>query len=396
MLRIAVVTPLFPTEAEPYRGIFNYRTVRALQALAEVEVFCPRAAYPRWSVMEPRKFRFRRPDPRFSPAGVRVRYIEYPALPFFTRWVNSRMCARALRAPLAAARPDLILAYWVHPEGYGATMVGKQLGLPVVLGAMGSDLRCIPGQMARYQVKRALSCSSMVLTVSEDLRRCAIQLGAPADRVKTVLNGCDSFVFRPAERAAARAELGVSAESQLILFVGRLQPVKGITELLEAVARLASSHPFLELACIGEGTLATQLSARAAHRDLAGRVLFLNSQPPERIARWLAASNLLCLPSHSEGCPNVVLEALSCGRPVVASDVGGIPELVNETCGRLVPPRNVVLLADALAEAINRPWDEAVVARKFSRGWDRVAEETCQACLTVMEHNRRERAAPGG
>ncbi len=107
------------------------------------------------------------------------------------------------------------------------------------------------------------------------------------------------------------------------------------------------------------------------------------------MARWVAASNLFCLPSHAEGLPNAVIEALASGRPVVASRVGGIPELVDSECGILVPPQNPSALADALSEALARPWDELAISSKFRRGWDQVAIETERILIEALEGDTR-------
>ena len=238
--------------------------------------------------------------------------------------------------------------------------------------------------LTRSAVRRA----SFVLTVSEELRQRAIGLGVSPERARTIMSGCDSSVFRMADRAQARLELGLPPDAQLILFVGRLEPLKGIQELFDALARLVPSYPRLELACIGENFLEGRLQARAAEDGLNGHVRFLGPRTASEIARWLAASNLLCLPSYSEGCPSVVLEALCCGRPVVASRVGNIPELVDARCGILVPPADGERLAEALSEALLRPWDEAEIAARFHRGWDDVAEETYEVCCSVVEQRR--------
>jgi glycosyltransferase involved in cell wall biosynthesis len=97
----------------------------------------------------------------------------------------------------------------------------------------------------------------------------------------------------------------------------------------------------------------------------------------------MRAADVFCLPSYSEGCPNVVVEALACGRPVVATKVGGIPELVNETCGMLIPPRNAGELAKALDRALSKPWDSEEIARTFTRSWETVAAETLAVCRKV-------------
>ena len=102
------------------------------------------------------------------------------------------------------------------------------------------------------------------------------------------------------------------------------------------------------------------------------------------VAQWMAASNAFCLPSYSEGCPNVVVEALACGRPVIACDVGGIPELVDDTCGVLLPPQDPDRLAGAIRATLDRPWDEALIARKAKRSWEDCARETMDVLNLVL------------
>jgi glycosyltransferase involved in cell wall biosynthesis len=98
----------------------------------------------------------------------------------------------------------------------------------------------------------------------------------------------------------------------------------------------------------------------------------------------MTASNVFCLPSHSEGCPNVVLEALSCDRQVVATAVGGVPELINKDCGYLVPAGNVGVLADALAKSLQSDPEPGSISQRFQRGWDKVAEETFESCTRLL------------
>jgi len=263
-------------------------------------------------------------------------------------------------------------------------LAGAELGVPVIVKCLGSDLRVIPDALSRSLVKSTLQRASFVLTTSEDLRRCALHLGATEARTRTIRNGCDSAVFHPTDRLEARRSLGVDADAELVLFVGRLVAVKGIGELLDAVRKLRAKHPKLRVACIGEGVLEQELHSAAADPAIAEHVTFLGRKPPEEVARWLAACDLLCLPSYSEGCPNVVLEALFCGRPVVASDVGGVPELVDSGCSILVPPRDSTRLAEAIDVALHRTWDAAAISRHYGRSWDDVGRETFEVCQTVL------------
>ena len=381
-MRLAVVTSYFPIREQPHRGHSAYQTLRAMRGM-DIEVFCPLTVYPSW--FQPRNFPYLRADPDYSPPDLRAHYLEYPGLPVLSRPFNGFTCARHLVPHLRKFQPDVILNYYVYPEGYAAVSAGRNLGVPVVVGAIGSDLNRIPDTASRWLTRMTLRRASFVLTVSRHLREQAIRLGAVRDRVRAVLNGCDTSIFHLADRRAARAELGLDPGCALIVFVGWISPTKGLGELLEAVIRLAPSHGNLQLACLGEGNFRGELEQRARAAGLERRVRFPGHCDPSQVARWIAAANVFCLPSYAEGLPNAVIEALACGRPVVASQVGGIPELVDSECGILVPPRNAEALAEALHQSLSRPWAEVAVSNKFRRGWAQGAMETEQICMEAVE-----------
>lgn len=379
-MRIAVVTPLSPTVAEPYRGLPIIRTVSALRDYANVGLFW---LQPRFRIVRPSSFLASESLAIDSLPGVPMQYITYPAVALLSRPFNGYVGARSLYNPVRRFWPDVILAYWLYPEGLSAVRVGRCLRIPVVLGARGSDLRFLPGPMSRQQVRTALRGCSMLLTVSDELRSVALNQGLAPEQVRTVANGVDKDDYRPRDRLDARAELGVPQDAEIVLFVGRLHPVKGLGDLLEAIRSLRHRRPKLRLVVIGTGPLSQGLSRRAS-TELQGQMDLLGHQAPAAVSIWLAASNLLCLPSISEGCPNVVLEALLSARPVVASAVGGIPEMVDENCAILVPPRNPARLAEALDQALSREWDPSAFSKRCGRTWRDVGRETYEACVAVL------------
>ena len=380
-IKIAAVTSYFPTAEGSYQGHSVFHTFRYLKELAEVEVICPSAMYPPipWT-----KFQrsYAEPIP-YQPPGFRASYFRYPAIPFLTRPINGLVCQRYLDAYIRRARPDVILNYWLYPEGFAAVRAGQALGVPVIVGSIGSDLRRIRDRFTRTLVRRTLKAADGVITVSEDLRRLAIGLGARPDKVTTILNGSDPSVFRPGDRDEARYELGASPQDEVILYVGSLFRAKGVAELVAAFGSLTASHPRARLVCIGDGPCRGEMTRRAAAAGVEPRVTMLGRQPSETVAKWMRAADVFCLPSYSEGCPNVVVEALACGRPVVATEVGGIPELVKSGCGILVPPRQSEPLRAALDCALARFWDVRAIAGTSRRGWKEVAEETLAVCQTV-------------
>jgi len=230
--------------------------------------------------------------------------------------------------------------------------------------------------------------ATFVVTKSEHLRLRAIQMGIDSQKVRTVRNGCNPEVFHLADRGTARAQLGIDDKAELVLFVGRLDGKKGIGELLDAFASLARRRPNLRLAYVGDGSGGEHLRTKAKHLSLQDRVLLLGACSSQTVAQWLAAANVLALPSYTEGYPNVVIEALSCGRPVIATNVGGIPELVHEKSGILIAPRDARALAKAIESAMGRNWDERSISDEFHRDWDEAADELLHICELAVQQGR--------
>lgn len=390
-LKVTVVTPIFPIPAQPYRGHSEYEIVLALSKHADVNVICPFPRYPKWF---PPHFDYRHPDLSYSPVGVKTQYFEYPALPGVTRCINGLVCAKYLEPYLRESRPHVACNFWIYPEGYATVAVARKLGIPSIVCSIGSDLNRSADPVSKWQTKLAMKRATFVITKSEHLRERAIQMGINADKVRTVRNGCNPAVFHLADRGAARVELAVNDRAELVLFVGRLDAAKGIFELLDAFGSLASSRPNLRLAYVGDGPGAKQLRSKAIGLGLRDRVSLVGSCSSQKVARWLAAANVLALPSYREGYPNVVIEALSCGRPVIATDVGGIPELVDESSGILVAQRDSRALATAIQTAMERNWDEQSISVQFHRSWDEAADDLIRVCELAVQRRAEEWRLP--
>jgi glycosyltransferase involved in cell wall biosynthesis len=230
-----------------------------------------------------------------------------------------------------------------------------------------------------------------LFTVSDDLRRKAITLGAHPERTLTVLNGCDLSIFHPRNRAEARLKLGIDPTSQAIVYIGRMDVKKGLRELVEAAVSLRPQRANLHVYLIGVGPDKQLIESAIQANNAAGYIHALPGCAFDNVAVWMAAADLITLPSYMEGCPNVVLEALASGRPVVATNVGGIPEILCDECGRLVPPCDAGALAQALASVLDRTWDAEVISAHGSRSWETVASEL----LKVFESLVNARAKGG-
>ena len=384
LMRLLIITSQFPIAGEPNRGRPVFQTVRELAKRATVRVLSPVAVYPR--LLQPKSYLARAPGDNPVAAEVDVRYVRYGAIPALTRPFNGHLAARAIAGEAAAFAPDVVLSYWLYPDAFAAQRVARRLGVPFVAGARGSDIR-VRDAISRRLTQGVVRGARRLLVVSADLGRLAVSdYGGDPARVRVIPNGCDAAIFHPRERGPAREALGIPQDAELLLYVGRLVPEKGLRELLDACVMLRKDRPRLALVLVGDGPMRAELEARISGEAPFARLA--GAQAPESVARWFAASDLLALPTYSEGHPNVLVEALASGRPAVTTPVGGIPEVVDDSVAILVPPRTVEPLRDALAQALDRDWDEAALGARFSRDWSQVAGDTLKACEEALAEAR--------
>jgi len=372
-MKIAVVTRYFPSSAEPWQGRSAYQTLRVLAREADVRVFFPNAAYTSW--LKPRSRSYDKLDPSYGPPDVQVSYHDYPALPLVSRPMNGWMAARVLLPHVRSFAPDLIFSCFLYPDAYAALSIGKALEVPVVAMSIGSDINRIGDPISAMHTRTVLRESDFVVTVSGDLRAKAVSMGASPQKTRAIINGCDLSVFHVLNRLEARQKLHVDPAAEAVVYIGRMDVKKGLRELVEAAASLHDERPNLHVYLVGEGPDRTIIESDIQARNAAGYIHALQSCAPDDVAVWMAAADLVTLPSYMEGCPNVVLEALACGRPVVATNVGGIPEILSDDSGLLVPPRDPVALAQALASVLDKSWDAAAISTRGSRSWNAVAAE---------------------
>jgi teichuronic acid biosynthesis glycosyltransferase TuaC len=386
-LRLAIIVEAFPVAADSVAGLAVFDIVREFQQIADVTVYYCRAGYFGASHTTPN---------RTATHGIPVYNVYFPAIRLFSRPFNGRNCADRLTPLLQEHRPDAILAFYLYPQGYAGVLAARKLNIPAVLVALGSDVRQIPDAITRFLTMRAVRRADCILAVSEDLRLRTIAMGVPPDRVHTVMNGRNSSVFHLRDRSLARQELQIPAGAGLVVFVGRLVPVKRLDDLLSAARILALTHSSLQIVCIGDGPCLAKLTQSVRRQRLTEVVRFIGTKSPPEIAKWLAACNVFCLPSQSEGSPNVIFEALACGRPVVASEVGGIPRLVDSQCGILVKPKAPAALAQALQTALSTTWDETAIASRLNRTWRDMVEEIHHHALNaIVAHQSTAETAAG-
>jgi glycosyltransferase involved in cell wall biosynthesis len=355
-MRVLAMTNLYPNPFQPNRATFNRHQFRILAERHPVRVIAPilwtdeRAARRNGHPPLP-------PDRRVMLDGLTVDHPRYVYTPKVGRRWYGRWFAWSVRKAFETAvvehRPDVVLAPWAYPDGWAAVRLARRFNLPVVIQCHGSDVLALDQHPARKRLTaEAVAAAAGVVAVSRDIADHLAALGVPADRVRVILDGVDRSVFCPGDQAEARRRVGVSPGEPMLLFVGGLLPVKAVDVLLNAAARLVADGTPVRLLVIGDGPQRTKLQSLAAELGLGERVRFVGAIPHADLPDWYRAADLFVLPSHSEGVPNVLLEASACGTPWVASNVGGIPEIAHLGVSRRVPPNRPEELANAIRDAL--------------------------------------------
>lgn len=382
-MRVLWVTNLFPNCQEPNRGIFNYHISRELQNYCDITIIAPVPWFPKMKFLK--RFgswsRTSQLPEKEKVKGFDVyhpRYIVIPGLFGFLHGFSLYYSIRRMvRNLIKKQNFDLIHAHWVFPDGVAAVRVARQMNLKVMVTAHGSDINLYSGYLLRrIQIRKALQRADSISAVSPELRQSIIELGIPDQRAKFIPNGVDPDQFKPDDQMSCRRQLGLPLDARIILFAGALVPVKGLEYLLEAAAQLKSGYSNLFIAIVGEGPLYQFLIHKTEELHLREMFIFFGSKPHDDIPLWINACDLFCLPSLSEGWPCVIMEALACGKPVVASRVGGVPNIINDQNGYMFAPKNVKDLAQSLEKALGRSWDPERIRGGLDRfSWKASAEQ---------------------
>jgi len=376
MLRILTLSTLFPDASRPTFGVFVERQTLGLAARegVEVEVVAPLGLPPFPLSLGPRHRALRRLPQCETWKGAIVHRPRFASLPKLPALAPAAM-ARALLPRLREIRErfpfDVIDAEFFWPDGPAAMQLSAALGIPFSVKARGNDIHYwagVPG--CTGQIVAAGHAAGGVLAVSAALREVMIGFGMPADRIAVHQTGIDRDRFRPVERVAAKAGLGVSGP--LVVTVGALIRRKGQALAIDAIAKL----PGVAMLMVGAGPDRGRLEAIIRGKGLADRVRLLGARPHAELPGLMAAADILLLMSTSEGLANVWVEALACGTPIVIGDVGGAREvLTSRNAGRLAK-FDAAAVADAVRDVLADTPDQEAVRHTVDRfSWDRNAQE---------------------
>jgi glycosyltransferase involved in cell wall biosynthesis len=371
-MQTLIISSIFPNNREPAKGTFVIDQVSELSRLCALKVIAPVP----WSLPVrniEKWYMFSKVAKTEIIKGIETYHPQYLIIPKFFRSLYGYFyflgiigCVRKI---CKSSKFDIIVAYFAYPDGFAAALLAKLFKKPLIIYALGSDINVfIKSKIKRFLTKFAFRTATRIIAVSNDLKGKIINLGIEEPKVTVIPNGVDVSKFMPMDKYSCRERLSLPQDKKIILFVGAIREVKGVKYLIEAFAELIKNRDNkVFLAIVGDGELKETLENRIINSGLAGKVKTEGAKLHNEIPIWINACDVFCLPSLSEGCPNVVLEALACGKPVVATKVGGLPEIiVSEEYGILVPPRSPHELANALRMAIAKEWDPQVLRKKIN------------------------------
>ncbi len=386
---------MYPNPSDARLGVFVEEQVKALSRCCQIKVvaptpwFLPLKFFKKWYVYT----RIPVHEIRNDIEVFRPRTIVFPkrilfSLLGFTSFISLLGCVRGMGRNLAF---DLIHAHTAYPDGFGAALLARTLKLPVVVTLHGSD---VTANFKRYLWRSlglwALSKADQVMAVSHALRTTVVeQYGADGDKIRVIPDGVDVSRFIPMARAEVLNRLGLQNEGSIVLYVGAIKRSKGIDYLLKAAGRLVETvDRRVKFLLVGEGDYERQAKLLAERLGITDAVDFVGNRPNQEIPMWMNACDVLVLPSLSEGFGVVLIEAMACGKPVIATTCGGPEDIVNPDNGILVPPGDEAALSRALREVLNgRHYFAPQKIREYAveeYAYDRIASRILEVYRQVL------------
>ncbi|MDO6506845.1 glycosyltransferase [Colwellia sp. 4_MG-2023] len=278
-----------------------------------------------------------------------VPFFQFFSLMFLIPWMKKQQVSA-------------LMASWGFPDAVAASMVNKFLHLPFFVKVHGTDVNENIKFSGRTRLMRYwLNKAERIFCASKALADELSQRGIDKSKLRVNYNGVNPKIFYPTETKSPR---------QSFVFVGSLITTKGVNELLSAIIICKQTCPDITLDILGEGPMKSALIDKINEHNLNDTIKLYGSVPLPRVADFIRNASVLVLPSYREGVPNVLLESFACGTPVIATRVGGIPEVVNNNVGILVDEKNSKQLANAMISALNKDWcSEKILAHAAQFDW---------------------------
>ena len=393
-MKVLVFTSLYPNNVWPNHGVFIKERMTQFAQFdgCEIKVVAPVPYFPSALRLNWR-WKFSQIALREIRDSVEVYHPRFLIPPKLGMIFYGLLMALASITTIREIRKefdfDLIDAHYVYPDGLAAIFIGFLFKRPVVVSARGSDINLygtLPfiRKLLQYTLRRAVR----VIAVCQALKKAMVSLGVSQEKIEVVPNGVDTSKFYCVPKHEARQRLGLPADKKIVLSVGGLIPRKGFDLLIQAVAILLSGSEMrnLHLVIAGEGPSRDHLTRLASALGCGNTVQFAGAIPHQQLYLWYSAADCFCLASSREGWPNVILESLACGTPVVATDIWGVPEVINSGAVGLLTQRTEGAIADGILVALRKEWyADDLVEYANSHTWKCTASAVREVFISVLD-----------
>lgn len=386
-IKVLISSSIFPNNIEETKGIYIFHQARALSKICSVKIVAPIPYFPKYIKLGSYQHYNKIPIQQ-KIHGLEVFHPRVPVIPKFGRCLYGFLYYLGQRSFykkfIPKYKPDVFLSFWAYPDGFANVMFARNFHIPHFLGGRGCDINNANNDMLKRNMTTwALNKSCKVLSVSKAMKDTMISLGVPSKKIAVIPNGLnDNFVS--IKRTPLEAKRGDN--SKTILYCGRFSQEKGVEYLIKACNILRLRKVNFKLLMIGSGPLKKVFEEMINELFLEDFIEIRNEVAHDQIPQIMESADIFCLPSLREGWPNVVMEALACGLPVVASTVGGVPEIItNDEYGLLTSPGDAGGLADNLENALKKRWNiEKLQLSVKKRTWNIVAKEIYSEIQTVL------------
>lgn len=400
-MKILTFTTLWPNHIQPFHGLFVRERIKALvkQTGCELQVVAPVP----WSLSvkffgeQYYKYSQIQKYEKYNSLNVfHPRFVLFPKVgKFLDGFLMSYSVRRFVKRMRKKFPYDLIDIHYAYPDGYAAGRIARDIGVPYTVTVRGSDINVFGKERLRgFLIRQSLMGANQVISVSEPLKAELLTLGIPAAKIVVIENGVDNRKFYPVPKPEARRQLQLAPNTHIVLSVGHLRELKGFHLLIEAIKKFQTqqntSFPVKLIVIGGESPWDTSYKERLIRQinenNLHKLVSLIGPKSPEELTYWYSAADVFCLASSREGCPNVILESLACGTPVVATAVGGIPQMIsNREIGILVE-RHPQSFYQGIAEALDRTWNHDKIIQHVQKqySWEVTAAKIYSVFETLV------------
>ncbi len=366
----------FPNKNRPTWGIFVFQRLKAISNLVNLKLYSPVPWFPIYSFIKDRSL-----PTEENWDGLQVFRPRFFYFPKFLKDYDAKFYAWGIKSRLKKFsktwKPDILDAHFIWPDGVGVSILAQKFNIPYTITLRGKLFECEQHPRQLKQCISALKNADAIIAVSRGLAQRAMDIGVNPNKVFLVPNGVDKALFHPMDKIKCRRKVGLPLHNRILVTVAHLGHRKGHHEVIEALSYLPEDVKLVIVGGSAQGGTPETIKRIAQKHGVQNRIILPGPQPHYKIPFYFNAADASVLASYREGCPNVVLESLACGTPVIATDVGSVKDILpTPQCGFIVPPREVHPLRQALSKAIETDWDRGnIINASNIKGWDEVGLE---------------------